>query len=453
MEVISQAPQPTIKCYHSILNGKAVKNLYQEFTPTSNYIAGKNLLSYNFEKSIDDFGGSFSFSVKEEVVSNYINLTFMDEVQPLDIIEISESGMEQRIDFIGVVTKVSFGGIASNLNKTVTVSGKSIEWLFTYYNINTDMKACIFQNEEANNTFKTMLSNKNGSSPMRIKEIVDASYKMFKERTEENKDISNFVIGDLIKLWYGNDIFSVVDESFLFPISSNLFEEGKINVIDYIKKLLPSPIYEIYGTVNSLGKPKIVVRKVPYDNPIGIYTILPNLLIDFTLTKSCEEVYTAFMPYIEGSSQSPEFYMNLTAAESNKEKGYDAATVNKNKVGIYGYQLLTCSFAGYNPEDAKNDINNTQLKKLASDMNNWFGRLDDMYNGDFSIVNLPEKGAAKIGSWIRFAGGLFYINAEKHTWQYGDNPIINYQVSRGAEYINGMFKPLKKLSYVYREFD
>ena len=86
-------------------------------------------------------------------------------------------------------------------------------------------------------------------------------------------------------------------------------------------------------------------------------------------------------------------------------------------------------------------------------MKEWFGKLDDMYNGDITIVNLPDKGAAKIGSWIRFADGLFYINTEKHTWKFGDNPMINYQVSRGGEYINGMFKPLKKLSYVYREFE
>ena len=453
MEVLSQAPQPTIKCYHSVLNGKAVKNLYQEFTPISLYIAGRNLLSYNFEKSIDNFGGSFSFTVKEEVVSNYMNLTFMDEVRSLDIIEISESGIEQKIDFIGVVTKVSFGGISSNLTKTVTVSGKSIEWLFSFYNINTDMKACIFQNEEANNTFKTSLSNKNGSKPMRIKEIVDAAFKMFKDRTKKNREISNFVIGDLIDLWYGSNIFSVSDEQFLFPISSNLFEEGKINIIDYIKRLLPSPIYEIFGTIDIFGKPKIVVRKVPYDNPIGVYNIQPSVLTDFTLTKSCEEIYTAFMPYIEGSSQSPSFYMNLTAAESNKEKGYNAASVDKNKVGIYGYQLLTCSFIGYCPEDAVSDLNNEQLKSLSNKMKEWFGKLDDMYNGDITIVNLPDKGAAKIGSWIRFADGLFYINTEKHTWKFGDNPMINYQVSRGGEYINGMFKPLKKLSYVYREFE
>ena len=138
MDVTAQAPQPTIKCYRSVSGGKAVKVLYQTFSPNSLYTAGRNLQSYNFERSIDNFGGSFSITVKEdtEKVSN----TFMDKVQPLDIFVFSESGSSQKVDFIGVVTTISIGAIASSLNKVLTISGKSIEWLYTYYNINCDIQ-------------------------------------------------------------------------------------------------------------------------------------------------------------------------------------------------------------------------------------------------------------------------------------------------------------------------
>ena len=163
MEVVSQAPQPTIKCYHSISRSEnfhavdknsviiqADDKLYQTFSPASSDIAGKNLQSYSFDSSIENFGGSFSFTIKEDIPDNVFTTTFMDEVEPLDIVEISENGTESRVDFIGVVTKVSVGGMSSNLTKTVTVSGRSIEWLFTYFTINTDIKACIFQNDAAN---------------------------------------------------------------------------------------------------------------------------------------------------------------------------------------------------------------------------------------------------------------------------------------------------------------
>ena len=130
MDVKYQAPQPTIQCYHSSIkvsqgsaadvvnNIIATQKSYYDFTPESRYLSGKNLQSYNFERSLDNFGGSFSFTVKEDISSENL---FMDEVEPLDIIKISESGSEQKIDFIGVVTKISIGATASTLNKVVTI--------------------------------------------------------------------------------------------------------------------------------------------------------------------------------------------------------------------------------------------------------------------------------------------------------------------------------------------
>ena len=466
MDVLSQAPQPTIKCYHSIVNGKADNELYQSFTPTSLDRAGKNLQSYSFEQSLENFGGSFSFTVKEDIPKNDSYSSFMDEVKPLDVIVVSENGDGKRTDFIGVVTKISVGGISSNLTKTVTISGRSIEWLFSYYTMNTDIKACIFQNDAANAVLKLDLAKKGGTEPIKIKDIVVACLKTFNEYATKidksnninNVEISNTIVGEIIKNWYGTDFSDFVetsDDTFLYPISSNLFDSGKINVIDYIRKLLPTPIYEIYGYINDMNKPKLGVRKVPFNNPETNYKIDPVHLTDFTLTRSCEEVYTAFMPYIEGSSMSADFYMNLQAAESGEEKGYNAALANKDKVSIYGYQLLTCSFVGYNqnPKTGEEEIDNKSLQDLAAELNKWFGNLDEMFNGDFTLVNITENQAAKIGDWIKFANGMFYINSANHTWNYGDNPMINYQVSRGGKWINGEFKPLENLSVIYREFD
>ena len=466
MEILSQAPQPTIKCYHSITDGKADNQLYQSFTPTSLDRAGRNLQSYSFENSIDNFGGSFSFTIKEDIPKNALYTAFMDEVRPLDIIEISENGDGSRIDFIGVVTTISVGGISSNLNKTVTISGKSIEWLFTYYNINTDIKACIFQNDAANTSFKVDLAEKSGTEPMKIKDIVVASLKTFFEyankvnETEESDGIliSNTLIGEIINKWYGsdfNDFVVTTDDVFLYPISSNLFDTGKINVIDYIRKLLPSPIYEVFGFIDDMNKPKLCARKVPFDDPKASFDIKPVYLTDFTLTRNCEEVYTAFMPYIEGSSQSADFYMNLQSAMAGKENGYNAAISNQDKVKVYGYPLLTCSFVGYNlnPETGSEGVSNTEMRKLADKMNQWFSKMDEMFNGDFTIVNIARNRTAKIGEWVGFLEGLYYVNSASHSWNYGDNPMINYRVGRGGIWNNGNFKAITNLSVVYREFN
>lgn len=454
MEVLTQAPQPTIKCYHSVQNDtQAIKRLYYQFTPLSNFESGKNLQSYNFERSLDNFGGSFSFTVKEN--TEFLALPFMDQVEPLDIIVISENG-SNRIDFIGVVTKISVGSIASNLNKVVTVSGKSIEWLFYYYNLNCDIKCVIFSKEAVNNYLKIDLADNSGKKSLSIKDMVTKSLTLFEQQASKYKMVSNFVIGQIIKLWFGSEPFDASSDKFLYPISSNMFDGGKINVIDYIRKLLPQPLYEIFGYINNNGQPKIMVREAPFDKPEADYTIKAAQLTDYTLTRSCEEVYTAFMPYIEGSTMSPDFYMNIAKAVGITENGYDYAVSDQTKVQKFGYQLLTCSFVGFNPpaeSGIDEGIDKKDLEDLGNKLKRWFGNLEEMYSGDFTFVNILDQKPAHIGEWVNFAGAKYYVNSEKHTWTYGDNPMINYNVGRGGVYVGEKFRRITKLSTVYKEFE
>ena len=453
MDVVAQAPQPTIKCYHSIENGKATCIPYQYFTPNSANTSGRNLQSYNFERSIENFGGSFSFTVKEDTEN--LSNPFMDKVQPLDIIVISESGYDTKRDFIGVVTTISVGSIASNLNKVITVSGKSIEWLFNYYNINADIKVAIFDNSTASLAFKTDFENDNGETGYEIKKIVTASINTFKQEVAKFKEISNYIVGDIIDIWFGNDPEFYVHaprDMFAYPISSNLFEGDRVTVINYIKKLLPSPYYELFCYIDEENKPILMVRKAPFDNPKSNYKINPAHLTDYTLTRSCEEVYTAFMTYIEGTDLDPSFYMNKAAAEGQKLRGYDFAKTNSDKARVYGYQLLTCSMVGYNADpEAKTD--DEKIEQMNKDLEKWFCNLDEMYTGDFTLVNVTSEKHARIGEWLTFAKGLYYVISEKHSWTYGDNPMINYQVIRGGEYPDGEFRPVEKLSAVYKEFE
>ena len=454
MDVVAQAPQPIIKCYRSIdKSGQATCSLYQSFTPNSANTSGRNLQSYNFERSIENFGGSFSFTVKEDTEN--LNTPFLDKVQPLDVIVISESGYDTKIDFIGVVTTISVGSIASNLNKVVTVSGKSIEWLFNYLNINADIKVAIFDNSTASKAFKTDFENDNGETGYPIKKIVTASIRTFKDEVAKFKDISNYVIGDIIDTWFARepDLYvDAPDDMFAYPISSNLFEGDRVTVINYIKKLLPPPYYEIFCYIDDTNKPKLKVRKAPFDNPKSEYKINPAHLTDYTLTRSCEEVYTAFMTYIEGTELDPSFYMDLAAGQGDKLRGYDFAKTNKEKTKLYGYQLLTCSLVGYNdtPGAVTDD---KKIELMNEDLEKWFSKLDEMYTGDFTLVNVTSEKHAKIGEWLNFANAFYYVISEKHSWNYGDNPMINYQVIRGGKYTNGEFMPIERLSAVYKEFE
>ena len=66
---------------------------YQEFSTNSKDVSGKNLLSYNFQRSVNSFSGSFSISVKEEnIYSSYVEQKkpFLDMVNPFDVVTIQE---------------------------------------------------------------------------------------------------------------------------------------------------------------------------------------------------------------------------------------------------------------------------------------------------------------------------------------------------------------------------
>jgi len=445
MEILSQSPQPVIKCYSSIENNKVAQKLYEVFSPNSTYSSGKNLQSYSFEVSTPtNIEGSFSFTVKEDENTDDL---FMDKVSPLDIVVISEDG-GTTYDFIGVVTTISIGCVASNLQKIVTVSGKDISFLFQYLNINTDIKTVSFNSN--NKQLIVDFAKNQGENPILVSDIVKKSFDTFVQATKNNKEISNFLIAELIEKWYDKDIFEVGKESFYYPISSNMFTEGTITYINYIKKLLPSPIYEIYGIVKN-NSPKIRVREVPFDlSHENISQINPTCLKDFTLTRNCEEVYTAFMPYLEGSSQSPSFYMNLAKGTSVEEKGYECAKANTEKVSKYGYQLLTCSFVGFS---ADGKLNSEKMSELAAKMDRWFSHLDEMLSGDITIVNYITHKHNSVGEWLKFCGADFYITKASHSWNYGDNPSINYEVSRGGVYLeSGDFTPVKQISKSYQEF-
>ena len=47
------------------------------------------------------------------------------------------------------------------------------------------------------------------------------------------------------------------------------------------------------------------------------------------------------------------------------------------------------------------------------------------------------------GEKVKFLGGEFYVEGISHNWTYGQGGDINLSVSRGGEYQDGSFTPLK----------
>ena len=466
MEVLHQSFTPKITVSHYD-NGtkKYSEDAYLIFGAgaTNN----QNLLSYNYERSIDNFAGSFSFSYKESTDRNIEPV--MDKFQMLDIVKIYEF---DKPVFIGILTDVSFAAQSGTVQKRVTISGKSAEYLFEILQISLDVAALSAagkgKTEGLNLTFITEVNKKDsdGTKQTTIKDGIKNAYDSFLKTLEQYKDISSVQIREMIKNVFGSDDISTYLEcekiEFLYPISSQLYQNKTVKFFDFVRNLLPSPVYEIFGEIGDNDKPKIRIRECPFDKKVWsklpCYTISPVLLTSYSFSKSCTEVYTVFLSYLEGSLLSPDYFKKINASD----KGYTAAGECKEKIAVYGFRPMEVTFVGFcngETEDEKkaaNDNLNSNIADLNNRLAEWFGHFDEMMQGNISIVNVEQRNTRKsrIGERIRLGSNEFYVKSEKHEWAYETAPTISYSVDRGGRYsLEGVFSPCKNISKFLGEFE
>jgi hypothetical protein len=255
-----------------------------------------------------------------------------------------------------------------------------------------------------------------------------------------------------------------------YPIANAPFNQGNNVISELWRNILPQPVYEIYAHCDRKdGKPKIMAREAPFGfkddgnqdwYSLPIYDIDPLGLIDYDLSRSDEEVYTAFSAYLIGSSFSREY--NIAKAQDKKD---DTMAKDIEKLDLYGFRPLEISFRGYAAQGA----DEKELKKVYQRLNKkaayWFGRLDEMYSGTITIITnfIKRKDEKDInprhGCRAKFLGGEFYITHAEHRWQYGGAPVITLTITRGMQYdVQGYMKDgdegvLSDIGKRFKEFD
>lgn len=469
MEVFHQSIQPIIKFHRTIQKGgSSLGDVYQTFSAFSEGV-GKNLLSYSFERSIENYVGNFSITLKEEYSSKNM---FLDEVNLLDVVEISEDGV--NTDFLGIVTDITFAATGgSNTNKQISINGKSIECLFDMYTISLDQTAMAFLNTFVQKTSKenqlidALLNVWDATNSVSVKSVINQVWKSFTSTVNDYPKISSLKIKQLINYYYGETLDWIKvnnDLEFNYPISSALYNEDTSSVMKYIRKLLPQEVYEMYGTISD-NKPCLIIRENPFTfdtfKDLSNKTctqIKPSLITDYTFTRNNNEVYTAFLSYIEGGPITPDFYQKVTAST----EGYKSAMADDDKIALYGYKPKITNFIGYfspptddDSEDSDSGNNKDSIGKkfiaLNKKLKEWYSNLDDMYNGDVNIVNVISEQKPKIGEVCAIGKCQFYVTKEKHSWRYGQGCTINYSLSRGGDYTGTSFKRITNISAAYSE--
>lgn len=453
MSAIVQSFFPKIEFYHEN------KSIYKTFSVQDNNADSSALTSYGYRKSVHDFSGNFSITITEN------NDNFIGNVLPLDIVRIFNSDKNENPDFIGIITNVTYTSRA-NGSRISTITGRDIAYLFEFFTISFDSVAmsCVNKFADATSTnlaFKFTLNNSDKN--VQILDAIKNAYSYFVEIANNNGELSNTSIQNEISLWFGDDFVEVPDNvSFLLPISSNIFGMTLANFPEYIRNLLPDNVYEFFSVIKD-GNPILICREKPFDlsddtankawveswSKLAITKIDPMYLTDYTLTRSIDEIYTAFLPYVEGATQSADFYAKIASLN-----GYQGVKINQEKRNKYGFKFLQTNFIGFNTENADNnsaiDTVSKNMGNLSERMNNWYGRNDEFYNADINCVY--NGNVAKVGERLSFLGGEFYVTDEEITWRYGSSPTVKYACERGAVYNGDTVTPLnnfsKKLSEV-----
>jgi hypothetical protein len=429
------------------------------------------LLSYTFSESVDDLEGAFSFTVENEEVDED-GKTVFDLIPNRSIIKIYEGDLKRPV-FVGIIRRrhIGMSMTSQGVKRTITFTGKSIISCVAEYTVSLDVR---IQGVADAMTKTRELESELAKDNICIADFIEITWEYFQKISTEANGASNTAIAEVISSFIGNigDFVTVSgkEQNIGYNIATVFFNQSNNSIADVWRNILPKPVYEIFSYCDKEdGKPKIMVRQVPYGDPdngnydwgkTDIYLISPISLTAYDLDQSDEEVYTFFASYLIGSAMSREFYLAV-----NQTGQDDLVRRNTEKVAIYGFRPLELNFYGYDRQGNTGNQKIDTLKEYFGKLNEraayWYSRLDDMYTGSVTICtdfNNPKTNP-RIGCRAKFLGGEFYINKTDHTWNYGGTPTIKLTFSRGMMYDeNGKIRPaeegiIKNVGRRFRELE
>ncbi|WP_024468667.1 hypothetical protein [Treponema pedis] len=444
MKVIHKSPQPEIRIY----------DYNAPFTPVLELSAKEGaysqLLDYSFTENVHDLNGSFSFSIAGG------DNDLFNKIKPLQIVKIFEGA--EKPSFAGIIKSkhLHCSMTDSGVRRGISFQGKSITSLIADFQLIMDVKFLADLDIQMASTRNTDLKIKidelqKKTGLLKIEEFLKTTWKVYLEYTGIAKNTasgkpsaSNVLVYQIIKNFLGEHFFEIGKaQSIPIPIANSFFNQDINTVLQIWQTILTPPVYEIFSRVNEKGETKIVARETPFDaddwRGLKKIKIASEDLIDYSLRLSDEEVYTAFLGYIEGSELSADQYVILNQTEA-KKRGKSILQMQDDKFALYGLKMCQVGFRGYEKENFSKDQTIAAMVKVGERLKAWFGRLDEMYTGSATIINHFNGNPPMTGTVIDFLGGQFYINGKEHRWSYGAAPVISLSIIRGGVYDNGRFE-------------
>jgi hypothetical protein len=275
------------------------------------------------------------------------------------------------------------------------------------------------------------------ASGKKLRDALRTIYKNFMVLTTVNDSGVAPGIKVLIDKYIDIDTGISSDLEAWYDLAIGLYQTGENDIWGIWKSIIPAPIYELFGRwEENTQKYKIIARRAPFD--MDDWKSLPAIeaksivLTDYTVGRDNSEVKTFFWGSMPGSELDRLETLTLDQYKATRK-------VNTEKWPIYGYRPMEIVFRYF-----KRDIDTTNseqvLAKAAEIMYNWYGKNDELLNGQITIIDADDEKIMKyprIGEKLSFLGGEWYIERTARSWVYGKSPKVTVDITRGYVYQNG----------------
>lgn len=450
LQTIHQRPRPRV----IIKNKYGIKKL--EFS-VNQY---KVIQSYSFSYSRNSVDGNFNITfypdTEIETPTGVETVSFIDQIDIMDVVLFYEDDAKSHAIspvFTGVIKNKKFVGqmSESGLTRRLSVSGIGITGLVSQFYVNLDTKACVLTNSTAQNAEITKSLTMNIMNETSLQNVISKIWEHFVDISTKYANVVTIDIKDMLERFIGKSVFKY-DEvlPIKYPVGCVFNGESTQDFYSVIDNIIPQPYYEKFAYMDSNGKQRIKIRVSPF-NPskwklLSLKKINPIQIKNISIEQSDSEVYTAFYAYIANSPMEEDKMQLLTTQIT----GDSAADIDKDKFKTYGYRLLSAHFLGYVKPDGKDDYKTADyLNGVISDMKSWYGKIDEMYSGNISLVTTYGDQLDKFinpGDRVSVFGAEFYVDGVTHSWSFGQGGETNISVSRGGKYDNGVFKKIEGIT-------